>query len=311
MKRSLLLVFAILLVAGCTGTGTVKVSPNGISINRFIASPTEERTGGIVLFDLEIENVGGTTARNVRVDLFGVEKQWRNTDGSLVTSTLTKFGTVTLKPPNQETQVPGGFKITQWQLMTPDVPQGVAPSLPVEARVSFDYNTSGFLRIPAVSDQELEIRRIKNQPIASPEIVNSEGPLKITIAERFSRHIIVDTEDPAPGESIPLRIEFTNVGDGFPITEGESGKITGTIRLFGPGAEFEDCLGTRGGTEVNLDNAEIPTKLRDTQSVPVACNINIDKAQWGGRPEDSFTLVFNIFYRYYVRQSVQVKVFGR
>ncbi len=311
MKKSALLILAVIFIAGCTGRQVNVDSNNGVSITRFAASPSEDRTGGIVLFDVEMENVGGTTARNVRADLFGVEKQWRNVDGSLVTSTLTKFGTATLKPPNAQRQLPGDFKIAQWQLMTPEIPQGISPSLPVEVRVTFDYNTSGFLIIPAVSDQELEIRRIQNQPIASPEIVNSPGPIKITIPERFSRYVIVDTEDPTPVETIPLRIEFTNVGDGFPITEGEAGKITGTIKIFGPGVEFEDCLGATGGNEVSLDNAEIPTQLRDTQSVPVACNIKIDKAQWGGRPEDSVSIVFNIFYRYYVRESVKVKVFGR
>ena len=311
MKRVALLIFAVAFIAGCTGTTPSTDSNNGISIIRFAASPAEERSGGLVLFDVEIQNVGGTTARNVKADLFGVERQWRNPDGSLVTSTLTKFGTATLKPPNLQRQLPGDFKIAQWQLMTPDIPQGVAPSLPVEVRVTFDYNTSGFLIVPAVSDQEFEIRRIQNQPIASAEIVNSEGPIKITIPESFRRPIIVDTEDPTPTESVPLRIEFINVGDGFPITEGETGKITGTIRLFGPGAEFEDCLGATSGNEVNLNNAEIPTRLRDTQSVPVACSIRIDKAQWGARPEDSITLVFNIFYRYYVRESASVRVFGK
>ncbi len=311
MKKFVPLIFAIIFLAGCTGSTVKTDANNGISISRFAATPSEDKEGGLILFDAELENVGGTTARNVKVDLFGVENQWRNVDGSLVTSTLTKFGTLSLNPPNIQRQLPGGFRVAQWQIMTPDIPQGVSPALPVEVRVEFDYNTSGHLLIPVVSDQEFEIRRIKGQSIASPQIVNSNGPLKITIPERFSRFIIVETEDPSPTESVSLRIEFTNVGDGFPITEGDTGKITGTIEVFGPGAEFEDCLGATSGKRADLDNSEITTKLRDTQSVPVACTIKISKAQWGGRAEDSIQLNFNIFYRYFVRDSARVTVFGR
>src|SRR3989338_6106681 len=99
MKKIIILIIAVILIAGCTGRQISVDSNNGISINRFAASPTEERSGGLVLFDLEIENVGGTTANNVKADLYNVERQWRNTDGTLVTSTLTKFGTIKLKPP--------------------------------------------------------------------------------------------------------------------------------------------------------------------------------------------------------------------
>src|SRR3989338_1642208 len=105
----IILIFAIIAIAGCTGFGrSVNADANnGISIVLFAASPAEERSGGLILFDLEIENVGGTTARNVRADLFGVERQWRNTDGSLITDTKPEFGTATLKPPNLQRQVPG------------------------------------------------------------------------------------------------------------------------------------------------------------------------------------------------------------
>ncbi|MBI4170544.1 MAG: hypothetical protein HY514_02535, partial [Candidatus Aenigmarchaeota archaeon] len=58
------------------------------------------------------------------------------------------------------------------------------------------------------------------------------------------------------------------------------------------------------------DNAEITVRLRETNRVPVACSIKIDKTTWGNRPEDTVQFVFNIFYRYYVPQTVVVNVIG-
>lgn len=321
MKKTLILLLVIVLVSGCVDQRSVKVGENrGVTINSFTASPLQVFTGERVLFDVEIENIGGTTARNVQADLFGVEGQWKDSLGNLIDSTMTKFGQLTLKPPVPARNIPGDFRITQWELTTPDIPQGVTANLPIEARVTYDYNTSGHLGVKLVSQDEFRRKQLLGEQITNAfEIVNSNGPLKLSIPERYQTPIIIDTENPAQFETYPFRIQIDNVGDGFPITpeddgriRGLGGRLQGTIDIFGPGVEFEDCLGIRGGRHIDLDDADILVRLRQIGrgSLPIACNIKVDKTVWSNRAEDTLQFVFNIRYRYYVFETINIQVVG-
>jgi hypothetical protein len=300
----------VVIVSGCVSQGTVNTDPNrGITINSFTASPSETKAGRDVLFDLELENIGGTTARNIIAELYGVEGQWRDSSGDLIDSTLPEEVSQ-LNPPDTDTDTMGGFRTIFWDLTTPNVPQGISPEYTVQALVTYDYNTSGRLDIVSVSSEEMERKTVLGESVVSPfTVINSAGPIKITVPERYKTPIIVDTED-EQDQTFPLRIELINVGDGWPVTDDVSGNIKGTIDLYGPGVEFSDCLGVTSGTTVDLGNADIITRFRDSGSVPIGCEIKIDKDVWGNRAEDRISLIFNIFYRYYVKETTNVRITG-
>jgi hypothetical protein len=309
---------ALVLISGCTGQNVQRDVNNGLAMTNILASPSQARAGEMVLIDLEVQNVGGTTARDVKVDLYGVQDQWRDAFGNLVDSTLPKEF-ASMRPPQPDRNIPGDLKMAQWDLMTPNIPQGISPTLPVEARVSYDYNTSGHLKVFAMSEDEFRRKQLQNEATPASEIINSEGPLHLSIPANYQNPVIVDTTSEEQYQIQPFRIEFQNVGTGYPITleddgsiRGAGGRIRGTIEIYGPGAEFDNCLGVQGGKLINLDDAEIPARLRETSTgvLPVACSIKIDKTAWAGRPEDSIQFIFNIFYRYYTKQTVSVKVVG-
>ncbi len=318
MKKLLLLIIFAVFISGCIGSQPINVDANrGLTILGFSANPTDVISGETVLFDVEVANVGGTTASNAQVDLFNVEDQWRDENQNPIDSTLTKeLGT--LRPPEPTRNVPGQERLVQYALMTPGIPQGVSPTLRVEARVTYDYNTSGFIDIPAISEDEFRRKGMLKETVSPPTVINSAGPIHMAMDPKFSP-VRVDTTN--VGEDVqtwPLRIILTNVGDGFPITPedppailGAGGKITGTMQILGPGAEFSDCLGVTSGTTIDLDSADVVVKLRKDGSVPIACTISIDKNTWNNRPEDSVKLIFNLFYRYYVSATASVRVTGR
>ena len=323
MKKAyyILLILAVIAISGCVGQRAVTVGENrGVTINNFLASPTQVHTGESVLFDLEIENIGGTTATGVQADLFGVEGQWQDSLGNIVDSTLTKWGDITMRPPFPDRNIPGDLRINQWEIITPNIPQGITANLPIEARVTYNYNTSGHLAVKLVGIDEWRRKQLLGEEVVSPfAIVNSNGPLKMSIPSRYQTPIIVDTTSNNQFETYPFRIQIDNAGDGFPITpeddgriRGAGGRLQGTIDLFGPGVEFEDCLGVRGGTHIDLDDADILVRLREVGrgSLPIACNIKIDKTVWSNRAEDTLQFIFNIRYRYYVSQQVVVQVVG-
>ncbi|MEK6887319.1 MAG: hypothetical protein AABX14_00045 [Candidatus Aenigmatarchaeota archaeon] len=317
------LLVAVILASGCTNTREVTSdSSRGVTINSFTASPVQAYKGEPVIFDLEIENIGGTTAMNVQADVFGVQGQWKDSLGNAIDSTLPKWGTLTLRPPFPSRNIPGEFRIANWQVITPEIPQGITTSLPITARVTYDYNTSGHLTVKLVSMDEYRRKQSLGEQVTNAfEIVNSNGPLKMSIPERYQAPIIVDTSTSNQLETYPFRIQIDNVGDGYPITpeddgviRGAGGRLQGTIDLLGPGVEFDDCLGARSGTHLDLNNADILVRLREIGkgSLPLACNIKISKAVFGPtHTEDTLQFIFNIRYRYYVKQTVNVQVIGQ
>ncbi len=68
----IIMLFALVLASGCVGT-TVKNLNDAIVINEFSADPRLVEPGDLVYFFLDIENVGGTTARCITADIYGVE----------------------------------------------------------------------------------------------------------------------------------------------------------------------------------------------------------------------------------------------
>ncbi len=321
-KYVIVVLLALVLVTGCTGGRSAKVDANnGVTITEFVASPTQALDGDFVLLEVEFENTGGTTARNVQVDLYGVEGQWRDSFGNLITSTLTQtFGT--LRRPIPERNIPGDFRFATFNVITKDIPEGISPILPIEARVTYDYNTSGHLQFYAMSEGEYRRKLSLGEAFPTAEIINSAGPIKLDLEERYRQPSIINPASQGdPVQIIPLKIIFTNVGNGFPITEvnneiaglgGAGGRLTGTIELFAPnGVEFDNCLGTIGGNLINLDTTQIPLQLRESGTVPIACTLKVDKATWGDTPIESIQLVFNIFYRYYTFSKANVQVVGQ
>ena len=321
MKIGLLSILAIIFVAGCIGGGTRPTTVSdteGVRISSFTATPsvTDVLSGDTVIFDVEVENIGGTTASAVEVTLFGIENQWRETSGVAAPQVISK-SFQTLRPPQAERNVAGDFRVAQWEYMTPRIPEGLRTPLNIEARVTYDYNTNGFLQLTAVNDEEYRRQQVIGSSIDPPVVQNSAGPLQLSVpSTEKSNFIIVDTASTEPEFIYPLKIEFRNVGAGFPMgtDSTDQGRLTGTISLLGPGVEFSSCLGVTSGREVTLQDSgvsDVIVKLRDTQNVPIVCNLKFTTSDWQNRPTDKVSLVFDIDYTYFTKQTATVNVLGR
>ena len=83
----LLAVVLVVVVSGCTAPPTG--SNDGVSIASFNAEPYNVDENDIVSFNLDVENVGTTTASCVRADLLNVEG-WRQ-QGSSITANIEGF----------------------------------------------------------------------------------------------------------------------------------------------------------------------------------------------------------------------------
>lgn len=317
MNKIPLMIILVALAAGCLGGGQVNSSSTrGLTINEFIATPQADvRAGEPVLFEAEVENIGGTTARNAVFEMFGVEGQWLDSTASPVDDTLSEdLGT--LRPPDVSRNIPGQKKPYQKQLIAPNPGQGITHTYTVTGRVTYDYNTSGLIDMPALTEDTITQMQTRGEPIPNTvSVQNSAGPIQMVL--ETDAPIRVDSSDEGEDEQVwPMRIILTNVGDGFPVTEDDDeirggGKLSGTIALQGPGVEFDNCLGETGGTFIDIDSAEIALRIRRDNRAVIACSVNIDKSEWENRPLDSIKIVFNLFYTYYVQQPVNIVVTGR
>ncbi|MCX6815565.1 MAG: hypothetical protein NT120_01805 [Candidatus Aenigmarchaeota archaeon] len=317
MKKLLLLILlvSVILVSGCVQQATPTSASRGLTIRSFDVNPSQVQANEPVLIDVAVDNVGGTTATNAQLDFYGVQDQWRDSTGNTVTSTLTRaLGTMT--PPEPSRNVPGQTKLVQLELRPPELPQGITTALPLEARVTYDYKTSGFINMPAVSEDEYRRMQINKEVADTATVVNSAGPLAMSMDTQY---IPIRVDTTSTDDTVwPLKIILTNVGDGFPITQeddvairGAGGKLQGTIQLLGP-AEFAECLGATSGKSVDLDNSDITLRLRSSGSVPIACSIKLDPSTFDtNHPKDTVKLIFDISYRYYVSSKASVMVTGR
>ncbi|MBI2076100.1 MAG: hypothetical protein HYT72_02525 [Candidatus Aenigmarchaeota archaeon] len=319
MKRSPILLLALIFVAGCVGSSTVKVVANdGVVIEKFSADPSDVFDFQTTTFSLDIANTGGTTAKNVDAKLLNVEGIWRRSDTKnpiITEGTLLTGGSLT--PPRIKDNLPGDSRFLSATFMAPNLREGDRQTFPLKARVTYDYKTTGSIIMKAVSYERLKVLQNRGQSVSDPlSESNSESPVKM----KFSKGavpIVVNTQELGTDKIIrrDFRFDITNIGSGFPITNDKVGQVGGTttgnrIILKAPsGITLESCTGQKGG---NSETFSID--LRSDGTAPLSCTVKIDTSGTTkfNTPTDevSLTFDFELNYKYYVEKDVSVSVQG-
>lgn len=328
MKKILVLISLVVLVAGCLGGGSTPITGDGVAINSFTAEPTTVNEGDIVTFFVDVENKGTVTATKVTAELSGVQSNWFKTNGDIVASTLREWGVdsnsgASLAPPDKTANQPGETKQASWLLKTPSLGEGDIVKFPVTVRVNYNYMTTGSINIKAMTKDFQRILQGKNQEVTNSLVVtNSEAPVKILV-ERATAPIIID---PSKNEkTATYLIKFKNVGDGFPSTEilnnKKLGQLTGSINIWGPGAYFKDCLSVScesyrpNCNVINLNSSSVDwVKLSMSKGeFSVGCTVGVDTSVggWNSRDEDIVRLDFRMDYRYFIQKEASVQVTGK
>ncbi len=315
MTNKKYLIFMVLLVfsAGCiTGGGERKPTidqNNGIIISSFTAEPLPAKSDDLVSFFADIENVGGTTATNVVVSLYGIENVWRDANNNVVGST--PYVTYTdMKPPSLANNRAGDFKIASFNYKPTDLPEGVTTRFPVIARVTFQYHSTSTITIPAYSNTLYTAKKNKGEAIdIQPRVDNTHAPVQIRVT-RATVPLIID-ETRQRDEIATFLLEFIDVGSGSPVTDNTIGRMMGTIKVAGPGVSFSDCLGvTSGGViTINANNIDL-VKLRSDRRVPFGCSIKITRSSWTATMSGNIVFTIDMDYKYFVEKTVEVPVTG-
>lgn len=312
-KKYLVVMVLLVFSSGCIiggGERRPTVDPNnGILITSFTAEPLPAKSGDLVSFFADIENVGGTTATNIVVSLYGIQNVWKNRDGSVVGATPT-VSYPDMKPPSLANNRAGDFKIASFYHMPSDLPEGVTTKFPVIARVTFDYHSTGTITIPAYSNTLYTAKKNKGEAIdIQPRVDNTHAPVQIRVTRATVPLIIEETRQ--NDEIATFLLEFVDVGSGSPVTDNTIGRMGGTLAVNGPGVTFSDCLGVTSGNTIDVTGNRLDlVKLRSDRRVPFGCSIRIARNAWTATMSGNIIFNIDMSYKYFVEKTVEVPVIG-
>lgn len=293
-KKSLALILIMIFLAlGCVQK-QVKTDPNdGLKISEFVIDPDDVEGSDYFWISALVENVGGTTARNAEVQVFGIS--WKE-------EKVTLFSSKELRPPEVQRNIEGGVAFGQRRIQAPQLPEGITHKFNFVARALYDYSTTAVAQIPVMSKTEFDRQKLRGATLPTLKISNTNAPIKIDMTGGSP---IISEE----GEFF-FKIHLKNTGSGVPITNGVTGLITGTVRIEG-GGRFKECLGAKNTDKIQLPTDSSGILLRRGESVTLPCSIELDTSRWEQIPLGGLLIRFELTYRYFTEKEGQLVVHGR
>lgn len=285
----------VVLLSGCISPrGGVRISStDGIMITEFSSDYDRYSKREPISVNIEIENVGGTTARNTVVEILGAT--W---------TTVSSCGPWELAPPDLSISPPlrGDVKACN-RIIQPfaQLPEGVEFPIQLIARVVYDYRSNGAINIPVLSKEFYAYNVRENRPVPKTyNVSNSMGPIHIDLDARLP--IIIDS----PMTEIPVNVIFKNVGSGVPIMRGgPAGDIIGklNIRLNVVGGNFKECGYLQGGGTTVTGSIE----LRKGETIRIPCTITIANVP---QTYQYITMTFESDYGYFTEKPINIVIAG-
>ncbi|RLG14884.1 MAG: hypothetical protein DRN66_00775 [Candidatus Nanohalarchaeota archaeon] len=188
MNKNKIVVFLIIAVviagSGCTGTA-VNTATKGIAINSFTFSPTKMVNGEDGTLALEIQNIGGATAKNTKAFLYNIDSTayFTITNSSNDNTTNHSFGD--MSPPDTVNNIPSFPETVVWTLNNNGkvgAPEGIPITFDPKVRVCYLYNTTSTAEFTVISRDELRQQTQRGIYEEKPVVTRSSGgPLSIEI----------------------------------------------------------------------------------------------------------------------------------
>ena len=316
MKKAIVLIALIVLIAGCITERSVRTDANnGLQVNEFSADLDTMYDNEDVTIYLEVENVGGTTANDAKARLYGIDS-W-NISGSNVRD----IGD--LEKPDIVTGVPGEFDSVMWTITPPNLPEGLQQPFKVSSRVRYEYYSNSVTNIDVISRAQYDLLRktgeLEQVPVTS---TNTNGPIKIDVEVMEPIKLDAPAEGSINKTEKNVLIYVRNVGDGIPFGGDVSnvpdwpddttiGKLELEVKT--PGApdsvELKECFGREDSTKGNTGLTDVEITLRSGyESYKGVCTLVIPDDFADAVPTETITLTIESTYGYYIDTPLDVTV---
>lgn len=304
-KAALVLLALIVTVSGCADNSGESVSisqTEGVSVEKFDATPTDLFEGQLLTLELQLKNKGGTDAKNVVAKLYNVpfegSRSWSIQSPS---SNQQQISFDSLRAANPETDAPATSIPRTWTIKAPDLDQGVTIPYDFQTRIYYQYETSGTTDIQVMSDQRY---RETGATRSKPTIDNSGGPVQLEVKTRTPIVFFSGTEGE---QSSQVCVIVKNEGEGRPflqnaykndkyaVTDDKLDKVKLQIESSGSRASFESTSQT-----VSMVSGR-----------GIKCfTMNVDRVS-SQQIQQTIPVTFTAKYGYYNDASTSVTVNGR
>lgn len=302
MKRlALLLPFLIL---GCINQGAPSTGGGfGVVVTSFLSDFPDLESGDKVDLDLEVQNVGGTTADEVWALLYGIDTGVWSLSSTNPVKIATKF-----EGPEEAAGLPGSIDSAGWKLKAPNIPEGITAPSEARARIFYTYATTATATVPIIT--ESEFKRLKGQNQALPQLTAtqvSKGPVSVRIDAKSPEVLREDSD------TFRVVIAINNVGGGSVfdpaaisnLKEGqeksallpEDTEDMFKIKVQAQGVTAEDCTAL---------NAEQTEKLRTRTTSHYSCKLRISRKA----PRVDIPITVALHYGYFIDATTPIPVTG-
>ncbi|MCK5040399.1 MAG: hypothetical protein KAR87_05520 [Candidatus Aenigmarchaeota archaeon] len=180
----MLVVAAIIVTSGCTGGSNINTATKGMVINSFTFSPNNMVNGEDGTLALEVQNIGGTTAKETKAFLYHVDSSayFEITEGGLPT---TEYSFGDMSPPDTVNNIPSFPETVVWTVDNDGkegAPEGIPMLFEPKVRLCYLYDTTSTAEFTVISRDELRQQVQRGSYQETPVVTRSSGgPLSIEI----------------------------------------------------------------------------------------------------------------------------------
>ncbi len=278
----LLLIFAVVFVAGCT-TQTSTASSNAIVIKSFGPEITEIEPTEDISVSAVIENIGGAKATQVKPILLGLTDEWKFDPGR-------EYDKIdAMLPPDPARNLQGDVEELVWFLSPPKPAKKVTLTYDMELRVFFNYQTFSENLLTVATREYIDSfpadqKQAERDKLGVKTSIPSSGPISVAV---FARTIVLDKGT----EKMTVTVDIQNVGGGKPDNDQVEIKIkSGDKNLAG------DCSGIEGGK----------VRLAQGKSRQLRCSIDVR----GISLKEDVPISIELSYTYWVSAVSSITVLG-
>jgi len=320
VKKILISLLAIVLVAGCTipgfdlgGTTTIGTSGKGLEITTFTAEPTPVYSGATVRVTMEVENDGGTTVNKTKalayltgsdVDLSGDPNMyWTSDDTEYKPFTRDMRAADVVKGTSADTT-----RFT-WSLKAPVLPAGQTRTDTLYGRVYCEYTTAVNGNVWVYTEGEADAAKASGRSMNAASFTSTAGPVGLNV--KVSPDPVIFYSDSASGEVFSLYITVSNLASGTIYLRGKPYSTPFSIADTEYNNVTVDVIYDTSSLQLtNSPDCEGPQELPAGKSTTLVCDFTIPFAN---KPATfkSYPITVDAYYGYFTERTATVVVQGK
>jgi len=324
MKKILISLLAIVLVAGCTipgfdlgGTTTIGTSGKGLEITTFTAEPTPVYSGSNIRVTMQIENDGGSTVSqnhglvyltgsNMKSPLTTADSlYWYSTDSKNETQRLTRD----MRPVDVVKGTSPDTATFTWSLKAPTVPAGQTRTDTFYGRTYCDYSTGVNGNVWVYAEGESDAAKASGRSLNKASFTSTSGPVALDVSVSPDPVILYSGGD----KTFSLYIKIKNLASGTIYRKNILRAYTSGNNNVTIGADDYNqvYVNVTYDTNVLTNTTECSSyqELPSNKETTLVCDFNITDAS--SITFKSYPISVKADYGYYTEKIASVTVQGR